>query len=219
MPVPGLTLPHAGALEPTDKKGDWGVNVRWRPDWLDGTLGFYYRKFDERQPWSAPQVVARPGGFYRLVYALGTELYGIGLNKNIGGVAVSAEVSYRKNTAFINSAINPTTLEGPRGDSWHAFVNGTMLGNLAAGVSYTAVGELVYSRWDKVRSNPESVQRRRVPGLYARQPGAVLCDQGLLGRLGPVHAEVPAGHSGRRPVRADVLSDRPERKRRHAERR
>ena len=69
------------------------MNLKWSPDFLDGTLGVYYRKFDERQPWSAPQVVppsAAGAGFYRLVYAQGTEVFGVGLNKNIGGYAVAA---------------------------------------------------------------------------------------------------------------------------------
>jgi hypothetical protein len=128
--------------------------MKWSPDWLDGTLGVYYRKFDERQPWSSPQINAVPGGFYRVAYARGTELYGIGLNKNLGPVAFAAELSQRRNTAFVNSAINPATLEGPRGDSTHLIVNGSLLGNLAPSVSYVAVGEIAYSHWNKVRSNP-----------------------------------------------------------------
>lgn len=154
-PAPGLAIRRADAIEPDRKSGNFGVNMRWSPAWLDGTLGVYYRKFDERQPWSAPQVSARPGGFYRLSYARGTELFGIGLNKNVGRVAVGAEITRRQNTAFINSAINPATLEGPRGDSTHVLVNGTLLGSLTPSMSYTAVGELVYSRWNKVTRNPD----------------------------------------------------------------
>jgi hypothetical protein len=142
------------ALEPEHKHGNWGVNVKWSPQWIDGTIGVYYRRFDERQPWSAPQLNPA-AGFYRLVYPRGTHLVGLGLNKNIGGIAVAAEVSKRMNTAFVNNTgIDFATNEGPRGDSYHAFVNATMLGNLGPSVAYTAVGELVFSRWSKVRSNP-----------------------------------------------------------------
>ena len=167
---PALTVRRAEAVEP-DKRGNWGINVKWSPAWVDGTLGFYYRKLDERQPWSAPQVSAVPGGFYRLVYAKGTELFGVGLNKNIGGFAVAAEVSMRKNTAFINNAIDPVTLEGPRGDSYHAFVNATTLGNLSARMPYTAVAELAYSRWDKVRSNPNFFNAEGFPGCSPAAAG------------------------------------------------
>ena len=37
--------------------GDWGVSARWSPDWLDGTLGFYYRKTND----VFPQAMATPG--------------------------------------------------------------------------------------------------------------------------------------------------------------
>jgi hypothetical protein len=30
--------------------GDWGVSARWSPNWLDGTLGFYYRNATDIQP-------------------------------------------------------------------------------------------------------------------------------------------------------------------------
>jgi len=168
---PALAVPRAAAVEP-DKRGNWGINLKWSPAWVDGTLGFYYRKFDERQPWSAPQVSAVPTtGFYRLVYAKGTEVFGVGLNKNIGGFAVATEVSMRKNTAFINNAINPATLEGPRGDSYHAFVNATTLGNLSASMPYTAVAELAVSRWRKVRSNPNFFNAEGFPGCSAAAAG------------------------------------------------
>jgi Protein of unknown function (DUF1302) len=177
---PALTVRRADAVEPDDR-GNWGMNVKWSPSWLDGTLGFYYRKFDERQPWSAPQVVPTPTGFYRLVYAKGTELYGVGLNKNIGGFAVAAEVSMRKNTAFINSGINPATLEGPRGDSYHAFINATTLGNLSARMPYTAVAELAYSRWDKVRSNPNLFNAEGFAGCSAAAAGFACATKDYFG--------------------------------------
>lgn len=151
--APGFAIRNAPGVEPDKKSGNFGVNMKWSPAWLDGTLGAYYRKFDERQPWSSPQVNAVPGGFYRLSYARGTELFGVSLDKNLGPFAFATELTYRKNTAFMNSAINPVTLEGPRGNSTHLIVNATLLGNLAPSVPYTAVAEVAYSRWNSVTSN------------------------------------------------------------------
>ena len=37
--------------------GDWGVSARWSPDWLDGTLGFYYRNATD----VFPQAMVTPG--------------------------------------------------------------------------------------------------------------------------------------------------------------
>jgi hypothetical protein len=150
--APGLFLRHAQAVEPS-KRGDWGLNARWSPSWLDGTLGFYYRKFDERQPWSSPQIDVA-NRFYRLVYAKDTELFGVSLGKRIGPFATGAEIVRRKNTAFVNTGINANTLEGPRGDSTHAVLNATLLTSLSQSNTLTLVGELVWSRWDKIRSNP-----------------------------------------------------------------
>jgi len=42
---------------PENNGGDFGVSARWSPDWLDGTLGFYYRRSADMQP----QVVVTPG--------------------------------------------------------------------------------------------------------------------------------------------------------------
>jgi hypothetical protein len=149
--APGLFLQRAPSVEP-EERGDWGLNVRWSPAWLDGTLGIYYRRFDERQPWSSPQVDV-PNRFYRLVYAKNTELYGVSLGKRLGPFATGLDVVRRKNTAFVNTSIDPTTLEGPRGDSTHVVVNATRLTSLGQSNTLTAVAELAWSHWDEVRSN------------------------------------------------------------------
>jgi hypothetical protein len=152
--APGFFLRRADSVTPDKKRGDWGLSAKWSPAWLDGTLGFYYRKFDERQPF-APEVNPA-GGFYRLVYPRDTELFGISLGKNIGGVAVGAELVRRRNTAFNGIGVNSATLEGPRGNSTHAVLNGTLLTNLGKWANnLVIVGELVWNHWDKVTKNPE----------------------------------------------------------------
>jgi hypothetical protein len=160
--APGLFLRRADAVVP-DKRGNWGVNAKWSPSWLDGNLGLYYRRFDERQPFS-PQINVG-SRLYRLVYPRDTELIGISLGKNIGGVAVGAELVKRRNTAFNGTGVNPATLDGPRGDSYHAILNGTLLTNLGKWANtLTVVGELVWSRWDKVTSNPNLFKALGFPG-------------------------------------------------------
>jgi hypothetical protein len=37
--------------------GDWGLSARWSPNWLDGTLGFYYRNATD----VFPQAMVTPG--------------------------------------------------------------------------------------------------------------------------------------------------------------
>lgn len=168
--APGFAIRNAPGVEPDKKSGNFGVNMKWSPAWLDGTLGVYYRKFDERQPWTTPQINV-PGGVYRLSYARGTEMVGISLDKDIGRFAIGTELSYRKNTAFMNSGIDPTTLEGARGNSTHLIVNATLLGNLAPSISYVAVGELAYSRWNSVTSNPNLFKAEGFAGCTGPDAG------------------------------------------------
>ena len=42
-------LARDSAAEPK-QRGDWGVSARWSPEWLDGTMGFYYRNFSDKLP-------------------------------------------------------------------------------------------------------------------------------------------------------------------------
>ena len=149
--VPALG-PLAGQIvgatrgNPSEPKqnGEWGLAARWSPAWLDGTMGFYYRNFADK----LPQVLATratltpplPGvgavplaalSEYNLVYADSIDLFGISLAKNIGGVSVGAEVSYRHNTP-LNAAIlgiapglpGEGETKGPRGNTYHWLVNG-----------------------------------------------------------------------------------------------
>lgn len=156
---PGAScLSSLDAITPGRDGGDYGLALRWNPDWFDnGTLGFYYRKYDEKLPWNTTQFsgagpMTDQGNLgVRLVYARDTELWGFSLSKNVGPVNVGAEVSYRHNTALNSVAgyivgsggTDPNTLamtvlplgstpsyaaaEGARGDTWHALINGVYL--------------------------------------------------------------------------------------------
>lgn len=152
--APGFAIPHGDDREPGNS-GNWGVMARWSPTWLDGTLGFFYRKYDEKIPWLVlAGDPANPATFsYRWSYAKDVELYGISLAKEVAGLSVGAEVSYRKNGAF-NSAAGFSN-EGARGDSQHVVLNALGLINktpLFDTASYLA--EFTYAHWSKVTENP-----------------------------------------------------------------
>ncbi|WP_235584235.1 DUF1302 domain-containing protein [Pseudomonas aeruginosa] len=171
-------IPNGDDLEPGKKRGDFGLSLRWSPWWLDGTAGLYYRKFDEKVPWSFTQIGLRemaPGvvlagmpNAIRLNYARDTELYGFSLTKNLATISLAGELSYRKNTA-LNSASGYTVLaggngaaaeasyseaEGARGNTWHALVNGIyLLPRTPLWTGGTLQAELTYSRLDKITEN------------------------------------------------------------------
>ncbi|GLU37362.1 hypothetical protein Pssp01_14550 [Pseudomonas sp. NBRC 100443] len=122
-------IPRHNAEKPDNINDNFGVNARWAPAWLDGTLGVYYRQFDETQPWNPILGLDSTfSPFYRVAYATDVKMFGLSLDKQIGEYSVGAEVSYRKNTALNNNSmlVDPTNLravKGPRGDTLNVVIN------------------------------------------------------------------------------------------------
>lgn len=142
--------------------GDIGLGAKWSPAWLDGTVGFYYRKFDEKSAWAAQVNFTPPlygvGFDTRAVYAKDVEIFGVSLAKNIAGVSVAAELSQRRNAA-LNSVTSASAgpagrWEGARGTTWHGVLNGiATFGESPLFNSASLVGELGWSHLDKVTKN------------------------------------------------------------------
>jgi len=163
--TPGFNIPNGPDLGPDSQRGDLGFNVRWSPSWLNGTAGFYYRKFDEKLPWSFTQLSGRTPTAIRLAFARDTELYGFSLTKTLNTVSVGAELSYRKNTA-LNSTSGYTVLpangssptygeaEGARGNTLHGLINGVyLLPSTALWQGGTLQGEFNFSHLVSVTRN------------------------------------------------------------------
>lgn len=164
--------------------GEWGLSTRWSPQWLDGTLGLYYRNFSDKLPGVFTDVqalgpTARTNS-YKQYYGEDIDLLGISLAKEIGGISFGAEVSYRWNMPLVGQSLSAVTA-GPgisaarraalfpkgmpelvdnsyaaRGDTWHALVNA--LGTISGTPFWDSAsysGELAYSRLDKVTKNPQ----------------------------------------------------------------
>nr|WP_154666216.1 DUF1302 domain-containing protein [Thauera linaloolentis] len=136
---------HHGRYKTPGDAGNWGVNVRMAPEWLGGTLGLYYRNFDDK----LPTVLLDPVNFHlHNAYAEDVKLFGASLSKEVGGISYGAELVYRKGTA-LNTGFQP---ELAIGDTWHALANMVAyIGKTALFDSATFMGELSYSRLDKVR--------------------------------------------------------------------
>ncbi|MDN4546357.1 DUF1302 domain-containing protein [Pseudomonas sp. C32] len=126
-------------VEP-DKNRDWGLSARWSPEWLQGTLGVYYRNFSDRMPQllleGAPPANG-VAGKYHFAYAEDIDLFGLSLSQNYGGVSVGAELSYRHNMPLISTAVPISAIPrdgetaGARGNTVHGVLNlvGVMSGN------------------------------------------------------------------------------------------
>jgi hypothetical protein len=149
---------------PEENTGNYGLAVRWSPEWADGTIGAYYRRTYDMQPQlmatpavaaslasgtcraiggdslvppTAPGTVAGPCifnqqasnrtdllakgryGEYNLAFGQDIDIFGLSLAKNIGGISLGAELSYRQNMPLVSDAVNvvPKALLGsfPKG--------------------------------------------------------------------------------------------------------
>lgn len=168
-PVLGaLGYTRGDAITPKNS-GEFGLSAKWSPTLLDGTVGFYYRRFADKMPQALVTELKTAAGFplagsshYRLVYADDIDLFGVSLAKNIGGVSVGAELSYRRNTPLSAQTLGnasafgvPARGEtfGPRGDTMHGLVN--LMGAIAKTPLFDAASwatELTWAQWTKVRS-------------------------------------------------------------------
>jgi hypothetical protein len=208
--VGGGCIRSLKSIMPGDDGGDYGLALRWSPEWMVGTtLGLYYRKYDEKLPWSVTQLQGRnPSNAanlgVRLSYARDTELWGISMNRDFGGVSVGAELSYRQDTAlnsvsgfFVGSAGDtPASLgyfaspaanialthapsysqvEGARGNTWHGVLNGVwLLPQTSLWNSGTLQGELAYQRLDKVTKNANIFYSESHACRFGYLPGGIV---------------------------------------------
>lgn len=112
-----LTSIRRGEDLTPDDRGDWGVMAKWSPEWLDGTLGAYYRKTSDILPqawldassFSIAGALPLPGGAvpnllnslatgtYQFAYGDDIDIYGISLSKEFGGVSVGSDLNFRQN--------------------------------------------------------------------------------------------------------------------------
>ena len=150
---------NGGALKPP-QRGEGGLSTRWSPEWLDGTMGFYWRNFADKLPQTLLTRVGPNISRYNLVYADNIDLYGLSFAKNIAGISVGSELSMRHNTPLNAQVLGIAPglpgqgdTKGPRGDTLHALVNATgVVPKTAVFDAAVWAAELQWSQWTKVRS-------------------------------------------------------------------
>jgi hypothetical protein len=114
--------------------GQYGVSFRYRPEWVDASLGLYYERFNSKIPFitytvnSAYATNNPVSAAYKIQYPSGIQLLGASYNTNVGDWALGGELSWRPNDAV---AIDPSVPSGNIPNSApYACVNG---GGEAAG--------------------------------------------------------------------------------------
>ena len=233
LPQPGLGFATRGnAFEP-GQSGEWGVSARWSPEWLDGTLGFYYRNFADKLPQTLLTQVGPNRSVYNLIYKDDIDLWGISLAKNIAGVSVGAELSYRHNTPLNSQVLGNAsaagtpargTTPGPVGDTYHGLVN--VVGLIPKTPVFDTAAyalELTWSQWAEVKSGQNLFNAVGYPGLHGGRPAGQqvgrLHHQELLRPGARFHADLVPGLPGRGSPGAAHVRDRAERQRPHRVRR
>ena len=175
---PGLGFAQRGNPVEPDQSGEWGIAARWSPQWLDGTLGFYYRNFADKLPQVLLTQAVPNNSRYNLIYADNIDLWGISLAKNVAGVSVGAEVSYRQNTPLLSQLLgdspglpNEGETKGPRGNTLHGLVNGLgLIPRTPVFDTATWAAELVWAHWTSVNSGANLFIGRGLCALQGAHP-------------------------------------------------
>jgi hypothetical protein len=166
--LPGLVVRNDGDITPKQAR-DWGLGLRWSPEWLDGTLGLYYRNFSDKLPQLLVDV-SSGAPTYRFDYASNIDLLGVSFAKNIAGVSVGSELSYRWRMPLVSeqAGLRPVGVPGrpvpgtgdtagARGDTMHALVNFlALVPKTPIFDEGTCLIEFTYSRWMRVSQNGDS---------------------------------------------------------------
>lgn len=178
--APGTFLQRQHAVTPGDY-GNFGLSARWSPAWLEGTIGAYYRVFDEISPWVSLDIANKT---YRAVYAKNAQLFGISFSKQLLGLSFGSEFSYRKNAA-LNSSIANGSLDGAHGETVHVLANAIgSYGQTPFWSTSSVIAEFAYSKYLSVTSNENLFNAcyKKAPGSNTAEFGCVT-DDNVVGFL------------------------------------
>ncbi|MCL5733982.1 MAG: DUF1302 domain-containing protein, partial [Actinobacteria bacterium] len=142
-----------GLVEPDNNNGNFGLGVSWSPQWAGGDLGFYYRQFDEVDPWAA--LINPKNGHLQDTFAERVKLYGITYEKSFGLISTGFEVNQRYDTALNTLALVPTD-EGATGTITNYLANAfVQLGDSYLWDTGILLAEVTYTHLNEATGNEE----------------------------------------------------------------
>lgn len=92
--------PHVPNYKAKDN-GQFGLSLRYAPQWLDADLGVYAIRYHDKSP---KLYITAPAGILQEVYPQGIQAYGASFATNLGDAAVAGEASLRHNMPLISIA-------------------------------------------------------------------------------------------------------------------
>jgi hypothetical protein len=149
-----LGTPFSGDVNTPKNRGNFGLMLKATPEWLGGSLGVYFRRFDDKVPAVIGTYAA--SGLVELHndYARDVRIFGVSLAKSFDGVSIGAELVRRDNTA-LNTVFGAPGMA--RGSSWHAILNAiAYIGKTPLFDSAAVTTELQYSRLAHVDADTAS---------------------------------------------------------------
>jgi hypothetical protein len=165
--APGVRALRGRDLAP-GQRGDWGLALRWSPEWLDGTAGVYLRNFSDKLPGLI--VMGAAPRQYFLNYGGDIDLLGLSLSKQVAGISFGADLNYRRNMPLVSDTVAVTSLaalpsEGntlaARGNTLHGVLNAIgAIGSAGIFDSATWSAELTYNRWLSVTQGAQYFKGR-----------------------------------------------------------
>lgn len=170
-------VPTVVSAKPEKTRGDWGMGLKWRPEWLDGATGIYYREYTNK----FPQLVATPSGFgIDFSSDKREKLLGLSLSKQVAGVSIGADLTYRPDAVLAATAFStfvgngvPNSSWKPTGNIYTAVVNAiAYFGKNPVFDSAVLTAEMNYARLQKVTANPQNYNG---VGYNCLQPNQYAC--------------------------------------------
>ncbi|SAK86180.1 hypothetical protein AWB79_06028 [Caballeronia hypogeia] len=143
-----VLVPQGESIKPSQIDNNFGLKVSWTPTFMEGAMGFYFRRLDEVAPWILTNWKGGVPTDYHLSYNRGVQLIGYSLDTTLGSVSVGFEASYRHNTALA-TALSPAIAnqtEGAKGNVFNIVTNAIVplsksplwqTGTLTAEIGYT----------------------------------------------------------------------------------
>jgi len=123
-----LFAPGLGAPRVADKKarnsGQFGMQLRWRPDAIDAEFGAYAARYHDKvfqaylRPLGLPAPVGAGAPFplnYQLVYPEDIKTFGVSASTTVGDFNVAAEASIRRNTPLVSGPQVDASIDGSAG--------------------------------------------------------------------------------------------------------
>lgn len=146
--------------KPKDINNNFGLKAAWSPEWAGGDIGFYYRQFDDVQPWATADIYPGGGGEVHQIFAQKSKLYGVSYERTFGPLSTGWEISYRTNTAlnsaFSNGLVGVPYREGAKGDIVNIIANGLYtLGRTPMWDTGLLIAELSYTHLNRVTRNAD----------------------------------------------------------------